>query len=146
MVMVVMIVRVIAFGMLMLMAMLVTVMFMMVVIGGVVPVIMGVIMRMAVDLEGRIARLFGLRRIDRGRIDDIALHPFATVAAARVAMTRALAVGAVVGLFLSFAMGAFIRLDQRLTVGDRDLVVVRMNFAESEKAVAVATVFDEGGL
>ena len=146
MVVVVMIVRVIAFGMLMRMAMLVTVMFMMVVIGSVVPVIMGVIMRMAVDLEGRIARLFGLRRIDRGRIDDIALHPFATVAAAGVAMTRALAVGAVVGLFLSFAMGAFIRLDQRLTVGDRDLVVVRMDFAESEKAVAVAAVFDEGGL
>jgi hypothetical protein len=43
-------------------------------------------------------------------------------------------------------MGAFVGLDQRLTVGDRDLVVVGMNFAEGEEAVAVAAIFDEGRL
>jgi hypothetical protein len=36
--------------------------------------------------------------------------------------------------------------DQRLPVGDRNLVVVRMNFAEGEKAVPVAAVVDEAGL
>ena len=43
-------------------------------------------------------------------------------------------------------MRAFVGLDQRLTVGDRDLIIVGMNFAEGEKSVAVSAVFDEGGL
>ena len=54
--------------------------------------------------------------------------------------------GAVLALFLCLAMGAFVGLDQRLTVGDRDLVIVGMDFAEGQEAVAVATVFDEGCL
>jgi hypothetical protein len=33
--------------------------------------------------------------------------------------------------------------DQRLPVGDRNLIIVRMNFAEGEEAVAVAAVIDE---
>ncbi len=37
-------------------------------------------------------------------------------------------------------------VDQRLPIGDRDLVVIRMNFAESEEAVAVAAVIDKSGL
>ena len=37
-------------------------------------------------------------------------------------------------------------LEQALPVGDGDLVVVRMDFAEGEEAVPVAAVFDEGGL
>ena len=40
-------------------------------------------------------------------------------------------------------MGAFVVLDQRLTVGDRDLIIVGMNFAEGQEAVAVAAIFDE---
>ena len=43
-------------------------------------------------------------------------------------------------------MGAFVGFDQRLAIGDRNLVIVRMNFAEGEKAVAVAAIFDEGSL
>ena len=63
-------------------------------------------------------------------------------------MTRALAAaaGTVVGLFFGLAMGAFVGLDQRQTVGDRDLVVIGVDFAEGEEAVAVAAIFDEGGL
>ena len=61
------------------------------------------------------------------------------VAAAAVA-------GAAVGLGLGVAMGALFLLDQRLPVGDRDLVVVGMDFAEGEEAVAIAAVVDEGGL
>jgi len=43
-------------------------------------------------------------------------------------------------------MSAFVGFDQRLTVGDRDLIIVRMNFAEGKKAMAVAAVFDKGRL
>ena len=69
-------------------------------------------------------------------------------APARIAMTRAAAAmaGAVFALFLGLAMGALIGFDQRLTVGDRDLVIIGMDFAEGEKTVAVATIFDEGRL
>jgi hypothetical protein len=42
-------------------------------------------------------------------------------------------------------LARFLR-DQRLPVGDRDLVIVGMDFAESEKAMPVAAVIDEAGL
>ena len=67
-------------------------------------------------------------------------------AAARVAVARPPAVGTVLALFLGLAMGAFVGLDQRLTVGDRDLIIVGMDFAEGQEAVTVAAIFDEGGL
>ena len=54
--------------------------------------------------------------------------------------------GAVVGLGVGGALGALVLGDQRLPVGDRDLIVVGMDFAEGEEAVAVAAVVDEGGL
>ena len=69
--------------------------------------------------------------------------------AARIAVAGAATVaagGAVLALFLGFAMGALVSLDQRLTVGDRDLIVVRMNFGEGEETVAVAAVVDKGRL
>src|SRR5258708_37862202 len=67
-------------------------------------------------------------------------------APARTAMARTAAAGAILGFFLRLAMGTLIGFDQRLTIGDGDLIVVGMNFAEGEKAVAVAALFDEGGL
>jgi len=85
-----------------------------------------------------------LRRIDARAFDDLALDPLAMAAAALVAVTRtAVAAGAVFALFLGLAMGAFVGLDQGLTVGDRDLVIVGMDFAEGEEAVAIAAIFDE---
>jgi hypothetical protein len=92
-------------------------------------------------------RLSGLRRIDAGVLNDLALDPLATAAAARIAVSRtAAAAGAVFAFFLSLTMGALVRLDQGLTIGDRNLIIVRVNFAEGEKTVTVAAVFDEGGL
>ena len=44
------------------------------------------------------------------------------------------------------AMGALVGLDQRLTVGNRDLVVVGMDFGERQEAMAIAAVVDKGGL
>ena len=67
-------------------------------------------------------------------------------AAARVAVARPPAAGTVFALFLGLAMGAFVGLDQGLTVGDRNLIIVGMDFAEGQEAVTIATIFDEGGL
>jgi hypothetical protein len=93
-------------------------------------------------------RLRRLRGIDACAVHHSALDPLAMAAAARVAVARtaAVAVGAVFAFFLGFAMGALVRLDQRLTVGDRDLIIIGMDFAEGEKAVPVAAILDEGGL
>ena len=43
-------------------------------------------------------------------------------------------------------MGALVGLDQGLTVGDRDLIIIGMDFAEGQKAVAVTAILDEGRL
>jgi hypothetical protein len=91
-------------------------------------------------------RLSRLRRIGGRVLDDLALDALAIAAAARVAVARTAAVGAVFGFFLGLAMGAFVRLDQRLAIGDRNLIVVRVDFAEGEEAVTVAAIFDEGRL
>src|SRR4029077_18784717 len=94
-----------------------------------------------------VVRLRGLRRIGAGVLDDLALDALATTSAARIAVTRtASASGAILALLLGLAMGAFVRLDQRLAIGDRDLVIVRMDFAEGEEAVAITAIFDEGRL
>ena len=53
--------------------------------------------------------------------------------------------GAVFGLFF-LTRFSFLQLDQALPVGDGDLVVIRMNFAECQKAVAIATVFHKSRL
>ena len=54
--------------------------------------------------------------------------------------------GAIVRLHLGGARGTLLLVDQRLPVGDRDLIIIGVNFAEGEKAVTVAAVIDEGGL
>ena len=50
------------------------------------------------------------------------------------------------GLFVLFALGQGFFLEKRLSIGDRNLIIVRMDFGEGEKAVAIAAVVDEGGL
>jgi hypothetical protein len=88
--------------------------------------------------------LWRLRRIDACALQDLALDAVAMAATSGVAVAGAAAMaGAVFALFFGLAMGAFIRLDQRLTVGDRDLIIVGMDFAEGEEAVAVAAILDE---
>jgi hypothetical protein len=91
-------------------------------------------------------RLGGLRRLARV-FDDLALDALATAAAARIAVARtAASAGAVLALFFGLAMGALVGLDQGLTIGDRNLIIVGVDFAEGEEAVAVAAIFDEGRL
>jgi hypothetical protein len=88
----------------------------------------------------------GRRRIGAGILDDLALDALAIAAAARVAVARTAAVGAVFGFFLGFAMGAFVRLDQRLPIGDRNLIIIGVDFTEGQEAVTVAAILDEGRL
>ena len=87
-----------------------------------------------------------LRRLAAGVFHDLALDALATAAAARIAMARPTAIRAVLGLLFGLAVGPFLRLDQGLAIGNRDLIVVGMDFAKSQKAMAVAAIFDEGGL
>src|SRR5438270_5095550 len=99
-----------------------------------------VLMRLAFIGLGRLGGILA------GILDDAALDTVAMAAAARVAVARAPSVavgGAIFALFLGLAVGALIGLDQRLTVGDRDLIVVRVDFAERQEAMAVAAIFDE---
>ncbi|WP_409334504.1 hypothetical protein [Bradyrhizobium jicamae] len=79
-------------------------------------------------------------------LDHLALYAVAMAAAAGIAMARPAAMAAILMLFLGLAMRALISLDQGLTVGDRNLVVVGMDFAEGQEAVPVSAIFDEGGL
>jgi hypothetical protein len=51
-----------------------------------------------------------------------------------------------VGLGFRFGLGFRLLRQQRLTVGDGDLIVVGMDFAEGQEAVPVAAVVDEGRL
>jgi hypothetical protein len=141
-----------------LMALMVTVLMVMMVlimkveIGGMGFVAVGVKSRlvtliMAVRRMLVIPRLLGVGGIGACCLDDAALHALAIAAAARAAVTWAAAVvGAVLALFFGFAMGALVGFDQRLTVGDRNLIIVGMDFAEGQKAMTVAAVFDEGSL
>jgi hypothetical protein len=93
----------------------------------------------------RVIRI-GMGILRLGAFDDIAPHALAMAAAAGIAMAGAAAVRPAFAFLLGLAMGAFFGLDQRLTVGDGNLVIVRMDFTEGKEAVAVAAIFDEGRL
>ncbi len=54
--------------------------------------------------------------------------------------------GAIIGLRVGCTLVVLFLRDQRLPVGNRDLVVVRVNFRERQEAVAVAAVVYEGRL
>src|SRR5215472_4921483 len=54
--------------------------------------------------------------------------------------------GAALDLVVGFALGALLLGDQCLSVGDRNLVVIGMDFAEGQETVSVAGVFDKGRL
>jgi hypothetical protein len=110
-------------------------------------VMLGVVL-MGVDDVARLVdmRLLGLRRIERRTFNDLAADALAVSSTARIAVARSAAVGAILRFFLSLAVSALVGLDQRLTVGDGNLIIIGMDFAEGQKTVAVATVFDEGRL
>ncbi len=44
---------------------------------------------------------------------------------------------------VGFFFGGAVGVERRLTIGDRDAVIVGMDFAEGQEAVAIAAIFDE---
>ena len=86
---------------------------------------------------GILRRLFGGHRL--------AALDVAPASGAAAAMAAAPA-RAVVGFIIGVALGARFLGEQCLPVGDRDLIVVRVDFGEGQEAVAVAAVIDEGRL
>jgi hypothetical protein len=109
-------------------------------------VFMVAVIAVIVIMRLMIVRLFGLRRIGIRAFNHGALDAVAMAAAARITMTRAAPVRAVFTFLFGFAVGALIGFDQRLPIRDRDLVVVWMDFAEGQEAMAVAAILDEGRL
>src|SRR5262249_57266997 len=85
----------------------------------------------------------GLRLSLRGGNAVLADRLAAPPVTPAVGAAPASAPGAPVHFVLGLAMRALLFGDQRLPVGDRDLVVVGMDFAERQEAVAIAAVFDE---
>ena len=65
-------------------------------------------------------------------------------ASASVASSKCL--GAPVGGCFQLGFGGGFLIEESLPVGDRDLIVIRMDFVEGEKTVTVAAVVDECGL
>ncbi|WP_282519479.1 hypothetical protein [Bradyrhizobium sp. Arg816] len=138
--------------------MIVVIMIAMFVVLMLVAIVLAVMLRIDVQMLALVRRALGVRSLALDRLgggiatcveafDDVTTHALALTAAAGVAVARAAAaVGAVLALFLGLAMGLFLGFDQCLPVGDRDLVVIGMDFAEGEEAVAVAAIFDKGGL
>src|SRR5258705_3664208 len=108
---------------------------------------MGVIMGKIMRLMSMFMRLLGQGMIRACALDHLAADAAAVAAAARIAVARTAAVAGTVFAFLfGLAVGAFVGFDQRLPVGDRNLIIIRMDFAEGQKAVTVAAIFDEGRL
>ncbi len=48
--------------------------------------------------------------------------------------------------FLGLSMGSILLLEQGEAVGDRDLVVIRVDLGKGQKAMAITAVIDEGRL
>src|SRR5439155_25726399 len=80
--------------------------------------------------------LLGCRRHGFAGIDRLALDLRAPAPAGALGASVA-AAGTAVGLRLGGALGALVLGDQRLPVGNRDLIVVGMDFAEGQEAVGV---------
>jgi hypothetical protein len=80
----------------------------------------------------------GLRRLARDGVAVVLGLAGLTAAAATT--------GGAILVLLGVTFVARLLFEERLPVGDRDLVVVGMDFAEGEETVPVAAVIDEGGL
>jgi hypothetical protein len=155
-VMAVIMMMIVIMGMMMVVPMIVVIVFVMIMLVMIMAFVLAVMRGIGVQMLALVRSAFDGLRLRRTldwlaggveTFDDVAADALALTAAARIAVARAAAaVGAVLALFLGFAMGLFLGLDQRLPVGNRDLVVVGMDFAEGEEAVAVAAILDEGGL
>ena len=111
------------------------------------PVVLGFAqLRHAIDwLVAAVALVMVLGWQVRRCRDRLAVAPVAALGAATPPATTATAPAAFFVL-LGLPLGLFVGLEERLPVGDRDLVVVGVDLAEREKPVPVAAILDERGL
>jgi hypothetical protein len=89
--------------------------------------------------------------VERLALDDVAgalgrSLVWTVVPASSARSSATSASGPTVRFGLGVAMGALLFVDEGLPVGNRDLIVIGMDFAERQEAVAVSAVVDEGGL
>src|SRR6185437_598243 len=75
--------------------------------------------------------------------DRIAAHHVAITVRPAVVMAVAAATGAAIGVRIGVALLTCFVFDQRLPVGDGDLVVIRVDFRKRQEAVTVAAIIDE---
>ncbi len=112
---------------------------------GVVVVVVLVLARRMLVGAVLVGMAFGGRRFRCG--ERVALHDFVAASVGALAVAAATATTtAAVGTFLGLlvvARSTCVGVDQRLSVGDRDLVVVGMDFRERQEAMAVAAILDE---
>ena len=87
----------------------------------------------------------GLVAVQRRGLGNLFVGVRLTTRLAVTAATAAAAAGTLLLFLLLGVRGGFF-LEQRLTIRDRDLIIVGVDFGEGEKAVPVAAVVDEGGL
>ena len=78
--------------------------------------------------------------------ERFAAHPVAVAACGRAPTVAAMPPRPPIHLVVGGALCALFFVDQRLPIGDRDLLIVRMYFAEGQEAMAIAAVVDKGGL
>src|SRR5579862_74646 len=94
----------------------------------------------------RFGPLVASGRVAAGRFGEFTAQSVVFAVRGGMPVAAAAAARAPVDFIVGGALGALFLVDQRLAVGDRDLVIVRVDFAEGEKAVAIAAVVDESGL
>ena len=104
-----------------------------------------VVVVVAMHMAGVIVRNLGCLGSICGGAAFVASAMLAATTPAPAATTVAALVG--VAVLIVFGFGSLgLGAQQRLTVGDRYLIVVGMDFAERQETVAIAAILDEGGL
>ena len=81
-----------------------------------------------------------------GRLDDVAAHDIRVPPGRGVSTAATVPPRPAVRFVLGGALRALLFVDQRLPIGDWNLVIIGMDFAERQEAVAIAAVIDERGL
>jgi len=81
--------------------------------------------------------------LDEVVADRLARNRFRTASGGLAPGRAAPHAGAAIGFGFRVTVGALLLVDQRLPVGDGNLVVIRVDFAERQKAMAVAAIVYE---
>src|SRR5215831_5004199 len=103
-------------------------------------------LRVGVGVERGVGRRRFCAVIGDAVVDRLARNRLRGAFGSAVTRGAASHAGAAIGFGFRIAVGALFLVDQRLPIGDRYLVVIWVDFAERQEAVAVAAIVHEGGL